>query len=296
MHLLPSQLQLHPRPLVHLPAAFSSLNGSTVLGSVPLNNQGVATYMTSALPAGTDAINAVYAGNQNFTGSMATLMQQVTAPNFSLKSSATQLSLIGGDTGRLTITLTPVGGYTGMTSFSCAGLPQNETCGFNPPTLTADGSNSPATTTMTITTDGPGSGTVGLLRPQSPGTPALLASLRGVARMFRRPDPLLAEKTPQPAGAPLVLGRSSDWRPRRVCRDFRLRRIFSTENTSGHINDLRHGNRIRQQLAVHHDHADSHPVGHRAARRSTAISVCPLSQGRRLSASIGWLTAPEINS
>jgi CSLREA domain-containing protein len=160
------------------------LNGSTVLGSVPLNNQGVATYMTSALPAGTDAINAVYAGNQNFTGSMATLMQQVTAPNFSLKSSATQLSLIGGDTGRLTITLTPVGGYTGMTSFSCAGLPQNETCGFNPPTLTADGSNSPATTTMTITTDGPGSGTVGLLRPQSPGTPALLASLAGLPACF----------------------------------------------------------------------------------------------------------------
>ena len=160
------------------------LNGSTVLGSAPLNNQGVATYMTSALPAGTDTINAVYAGNQNFTGSMATLMQQVTAPNFLLKSSATQLSLIGGDTGQLTITLTPVGGYTGMTSFSCAGLPQNATCSFNPPTLTADGSNSPVTTMMTITTDGPGSGTVGLLRPQSPGTPALLASLAGLPACF----------------------------------------------------------------------------------------------------------------
>jgi hypothetical protein len=37
---------------------------------------------------------------------------------------------------------------------------------------------------MTITTDGPGSGTVGLLRPQSPGTPALLASLAGLPACF----------------------------------------------------------------------------------------------------------------
>ena len=164
--------------------AIEFLDGSTVLGSSPLNNQGVATYTTSSLAAGTSTINAVYAGNQNFTGSMAAVMQQVTAPNFSLLPSATQLSLIGGDTGQLTITLTPVGGYTGMTSFSCAGLPQNATCSFNPPTLTADVSNSPVTTTMTITTHGPGSGTVGLLRPQSPGTPALLASLAGLPACF----------------------------------------------------------------------------------------------------------------
>ena len=160
------------------------LNGSTVLGSSPLNNQGVATYTTAALPAGTSTIHAVYEGDQNFTTSMGSLTQQVTAPGFSLESSATKLSLIGGDTGQLTITLTPVGGYTGMTSFSCAALPQNATCNFNPPTLTADGSNSPTTTTMTIATHGPGSGTVGLLRPQSPGTSALLASLAGLPACF----------------------------------------------------------------------------------------------------------------
>ncbi len=160
--------------------AVQFLDGSTVLGMSPLNSQGVAAYSTTELFAGSNAINAVYAGDQNFTGSMAELMQQVTAPAFSLKSSASQLSLIGGDTGQLTITLTPFGGYTGMTSFSCAGLPQNATCSFNPPTLTANGSNSPVTTTMTITTHGPGSGTVGLLRRQSPGTSALLASLAGL--------------------------------------------------------------------------------------------------------------------
>jgi hypothetical protein len=95
------------------------LNGSTVLGLSPLNNQGVAAYTTSALPAGTSTIHAVYAGDQNFTGSTSALVQQVTSPNFSLKPSVTQLSLIAGQTGHLTLTLTPVGGYTGTTSLSC---------------------------------------------------------------------------------------------------------------------------------------------------------------------------------
>lgn len=83
--------------------------------------------------------------------------------------------------------------------------------------------------------------------------------------MFRRPDPVLAEKTPQPACAPPVLRHSSDRRPHRLYRDFRMRRIFSTENTPGDINSLCHGNRVRQQLAVCHDHADGYSVGHRAA-------------------------------
>jgi hypothetical protein len=156
------------------------LNGSTVLASAPLNNQAVATYTTNLLPAGTSTVNAAYAGDQNFTGSMASVAQLVTAPSFSLKSSATQISLTAGQTGQLVITLAPVGGYTGMTSFSCTGAPQNANCTFSPATLIADGSNTPTTTTMTITTDGPGTGTVGLLHGSSPGTSALLASFKGL--------------------------------------------------------------------------------------------------------------------
>jgi cyclophilin family peptidyl-prolyl cis-trans isomerase len=43
--------------------------GSTVLGSVPLNATGVATFSTSTLAAGTHTITAVYAGVNNFTTS-----------------------------------------------------------------------------------------------------------------------------------------------------------------------------------------------------------------------------------
>jgi hypothetical protein len=160
--------------------AVQFLNGSTLLGSSPLNNQGVATYITSALPAGISTINAIYVGDQDFTGSMAALAQQVTAPDFSLKSSATQLSLVAGHAAQVTITLTPVGGYTGMTNFSCTGAPQKTSCIFNPATLTADGSNTPITTTMTITTDDAGTGTVGLMQGPPGGTSALIASFTGL--------------------------------------------------------------------------------------------------------------------
>lgn len=160
------------------------LDGSAVLGSSPLNNQGVATYATSALPAGTNTIYAVYAGDQNFTGSTSVLMQQVTSPNFSLKPSVTQLSLIAGQTGHITLTLTPVGGYMGTTNFSCTGVPQNAACTFSPATLTADGSNTPVTSTMTITTDGSATSMSGLQTPPSAATPALLASLAGLPACF----------------------------------------------------------------------------------------------------------------
>lgn len=160
------------------------LNGSTVLGSSSLNSQGVATYTTNALPAGNSTINAVYAGDQNFTGSMSALMQQVTAPSFSLKPSVTQLSLIAGQTGHITITLTPAGGYTGATSFSCTGAPQNTACTFSPATLTADGSNAPIASTMTIATDDSAASASRLLPPSSADTPMLLASLAGLPAFF----------------------------------------------------------------------------------------------------------------
>ncbi len=158
------------------------LSGSTMLGTSPLNNQGVATYSTTVLAAGANTINAVYAGNQNYTGSIAALTQQVTAPGFTIKPSASQLSLTAGQTGQLTLTVTPVGGYSGTTSLACTGVPQNATCAFNPPMLAADGSNAPTTTTLTIATDGAASGTVGALQP--PSRPGLLASLAGLPACF----------------------------------------------------------------------------------------------------------------
>jgi uncharacterized cupredoxin-like copper-binding protein len=131
------------------------LDGSTVLGTSVLNAQGVASYVTSTLTAGTHTINAIYNGDQNFKMSSATLNQQVAGPALGLGLNPSTLTLQQGQSGVVTVTFTPAGGYKGAIAFSCAGLPNWAVCSFQPPTGTADGSNTPVTTQMTIQTLGP---------------------------------------------------------------------------------------------------------------------------------------------
>src|SRR5262249_52682825 len=53
------------------------LNRTTSLGTVSLDSSGVATFTTSGLSAGAQAITAVYGGDSNFTGSQGTATQTV---------------------------------------------------------------------------------------------------------------------------------------------------------------------------------------------------------------------------
>ncbi|HEY1646661.1 MAG TPA: Ig-like domain repeat protein [Terracidiphilus sp.] len=149
------------------------LDGSIVLASSELNAQGVATYSTTNLGAGAHSIHAVYAGDQNFTGSSIALAQQVAAPDYSLTADSASLTLKAGQTGEVTFTFAPVGGYTGTVNFACSGLPANVSCSFAPPSLTADGSNKPQTSQLTITTEGPNTGTIG--GSESEGTGGIAA-------------------------------------------------------------------------------------------------------------------------
>ncbi len=52
------------------------LSGTVVVGSAPLSN-GVATFITSSLPKGTNSITATYAGDPNFIGSKSHVLKQV---------------------------------------------------------------------------------------------------------------------------------------------------------------------------------------------------------------------------
>ncbi|MFM8931700.1 MAG: Ig-like domain repeat protein, partial [Gemmataceae bacterium] len=72
--------------------------GSTLLGTVSLNGLGVATYSTSALPAGVSSITAVYAGSANFNSSTSpALLQTVNqAPFFTSAATTTFQTQIPG--------------------------------------------------------------------------------------------------------------------------------------------------------------------------------------------------------
>jgi outer membrane protein assembly factor BamB len=56
------------------------LNGTTTLGTGTLNSSGVATFTTSALPAGTDEITASYGGDANNETSVSSALAQVVNP------------------------------------------------------------------------------------------------------------------------------------------------------------------------------------------------------------------------
>jgi len=103
----------------------SFLDGSSPIGSSSLSN-GVATFLTSNLAAGSHSITAVYSGDDDYSGSTSTAVNEVVAsPGFTLSStSLTPTTIQAGGSAQWTITINPSGGFDPSTvSLSCAVIP-----------------------------------------------------------------------------------------------------------------------------------------------------------------------------
>ena len=129
------------------------LDGTTSLGTGTLNGSGVATYSTSTLSVGTHSITARYPGDTSFAASVSSAITETinAAPSFTLAAATGTLSVMPGQSGTDTLTVTPVSGFNQAVSFACSGLPSGATCSFSPATVTPNGSAA-STTTMTIAT------------------------------------------------------------------------------------------------------------------------------------------------
>jgi hypothetical protein len=124
------------------------LNGSSQLGSATLNASGVATY-TGTLSPGANSISAAYPGGFNFAASnSATVI--VSEPDYSMTANQPSLTVSAGSNGSISLTLTPVGGYTGTITPSCSTTLSGVSCSFNPTSYTADGSDKVLTGTVEI--------------------------------------------------------------------------------------------------------------------------------------------------
>ena len=81
-------------------------------------------------------------------------------PNFSLSANPSSVTITQGSNGTSTITVTPVGGFSGSVTLSASGLPSGVTAAFNPnpttstSTLTLTASSTAATGTVTVTITG----------------------------------------------------------------------------------------------------------------------------------------------
>ncbi len=133
-------------------------SGATTLGTATLVN-GTATLSASFAAAGTYSVIASYAGNaENQPSTSNAVSIVVAAPDFTVAISPATATITAGQSVAATITITPVGGYTGTVSFSCGTLPSLATCTFAPSSVTP-GNGTAASTKLTITTTAPSAAT-----------------------------------------------------------------------------------------------------------------------------------------
>jgi len=75
-------------------------------------------------------------------------------PDFQVSVNPTTLTIVAGQSGKATFTVTPVNGFNSAVNFSCSGLPAEAACSFNPSPVTPNGSA--VSTTLTVTTTAKG--------------------------------------------------------------------------------------------------------------------------------------------
>jgi hypothetical protein len=124
------------------------------LNSTTGYTQGIATYQTSSLPNGQNAITAQYTDDSNYTGSTSSAITVNVGMDFSMAFTGSTGSVMTiaapGGSGSLTLSVTGQPGYNRTVTFAanaCQGLPATATCSFNPPSVTGSGN-----TTVTVRT------------------------------------------------------------------------------------------------------------------------------------------------
>ncbi len=128
------------------------LNGTTLIGTAPLDATGNAVLVTKALPAGINNISASYAGDSILNPSTSGPVTE-TVSDYLVQSLPTTLTVRDGDSANATLNLIPIGGFAQVVNITCANLPATINCKFTPATIPLDGTN-PGTATLVINTKG----------------------------------------------------------------------------------------------------------------------------------------------
>ena len=122
----------------------------TTNGTTPTT--GSAVYSSPISVPSTETLEAIAtaSGYTTSAAGTATYTINLPAPDFSVVTSPTAMSVTGGLSGTAAMTVTPSNGFNSAVGFSCTGLPAGASCSFAPATVTPSGA--PASTTLTVTT------------------------------------------------------------------------------------------------------------------------------------------------
>ena len=124
----------------------TSLGNATVAAGVPTS------ITVTAFTGGIHHLTAVYAGDTSYSTSTSPQVN-VTVGDYSITGAP--ITVKQGSAGTTTITLTPTFGYIGSPAPACSNLPLGTTCIFVPATFVSNGSNTPSTVVLTLTTTPP---------------------------------------------------------------------------------------------------------------------------------------------
>jgi hypothetical protein len=129
------------------------LDGSSSPSASVALSAGTAQFSTSSLGVGNHTVVAAFASsNSNFQASSSTTLTQEIS-DFSIFASPSSLTVSRSHSGTYTLTLSPLGGFTGAISLSCSGVPSHTTCGISSSPVTLNGTSS-VQATVTITAGG----------------------------------------------------------------------------------------------------------------------------------------------
>jgi Bacterial Ig-like domain (group 3)/FG-GAP-like repeat len=133
----------------------SFVSGTTPLGTATVSN-GTATLPFSFTTAGTYAVVANYSGDSaNLASKSTSVSVVVIAPDFTISASPSSATIAAGQSATTTLTVTPIGGYSGTLHFSCGTLPTGVACTFTPASLTP-ANGAAATVGLTVSTTASG--------------------------------------------------------------------------------------------------------------------------------------------
>lgn len=103
-------------------------DGTTAVGTKPLDANGSATLVLSSLTTGVHSLSAKYAGDSNY-GPVSSGVVNESITDFRVAATPSSQIVTAGSTATYAIAISPLAGFSGDVAISCSGLPSLAQCG-----------------------------------------------------------------------------------------------------------------------------------------------------------------------